>query len=63
MVNDSIAALGGKDTAKEGWEALFSANKAARNMNGSYEKGEKIASRQTSMARLYLMTILPAKRR
>ncbi len=43
MVNDSIAALGGNGTAKEGWNALFSANKSARSMNGGYEKGEKIA--------------------
>lgn len=43
MVNDSIASLGGKETAKGGWDALFIANKAARSMNGSYEKGEKIA--------------------
>ncbi len=43
MVNDSIASLGGKGTAKDGWKALFSANKTARGMNGSYEKGEKIA--------------------
>ncbi len=43
MVNDSIASLGGKDTAKDGWNALFSANKTARSMNGGYIKGEKIA--------------------
>lgn len=43
MVNDSIASLGGKETAKEGWNALFTANKAARSMSGGYEKGEKIA--------------------
>lgn len=36
MVNDSIASLGGKDTAKDGWNALFSASKTARSMNGSY---------------------------
>lgn len=43
MVNDSIASLGGKETAKEGWNALFAANKKARNMTGGYDKGEKIA--------------------
>ncbi len=43
MVNNSIASLGGEDTAKDGWNALFSANKTARSMNGSYIKGEKIA--------------------
>lgn len=43
MVNDSIASLGGKETAKDGWNALFTANKSARSMNGSYAKGEKIA--------------------
>lgn len=43
MVNDSIAALGGKETVKDGWNALFTANKAARSMNGGYAKGEKIA--------------------
>lgn len=43
MVNDSIASLGGKDTAKDGWNSLFEANKNARGMNGSYTKGEKIA--------------------
>lgn len=43
MVNDSIASLGGEETAKDGWNALFTANKAARSMNGGYAKGEKIA--------------------
>lgn len=43
MVNDSIASLGGEETAKDGWNALFTANKAARSMNGSYTKGERIA--------------------
>lgn len=43
MVNDSIASLGGKETAKDGWSALFTANKSARSMSGSYTKGEKIA--------------------
>lgn len=43
MVNDSIASLGGKDTAKDGWNVLFFANKNARNMDGGYAEGEKIA--------------------
>ena len=43
MVNDSIASLGGKDTAKDGWNTLFSASKTARSMNSGYIKGEKIA--------------------
>lgn len=43
MVNDSIASLGGKETAKDGWNALFISNKESRNMNGGYTKGEKIA--------------------
>lgn len=43
MVNDSIAALGGKETVKDGWNALFISNKESRHMNGGYIKGEKIA--------------------
>lgn len=43
MVNDSIAALGGKENAKDGWNALFISNKESRNMSGGYTKGEKIA--------------------
>lgn len=43
MVNDSIASLGGKDTTKDGWDALFSANNNARNRNDGYVTGEKIA--------------------
>lgn len=43
MVNDSIASLGGKDTTEDGWDALFSANNNARNRNGGYVTGEKIA--------------------
>lgn len=43
MVNDSIASLGGKDTAKDGWNALFASNKNSRGMDGGYTKGEKIA--------------------
>ncbi len=43
MVNDGIASLGGRDTAKDGWDALFSANNNARNQSGGYVTGEKIA--------------------
>lgn len=43
MVNDSIATLGGKETAKDGWSVLFTSNKESRNRNGGYTKGEKIA--------------------
>lgn len=39
MVDSSIAALGGRDTAKEGWAALFQ----ARNGGAGYVAGEKIA--------------------
>lgn len=40
MVNASIAALGGKETAREGWDALFASKKESR---GGYIQGEKIA--------------------
>ena len=43
MVNNSIAALGGKDTAAEGWDNLFTAHNYAKNKNAGYTKGEKIA--------------------
>lgn len=43
MVNDSIAALGGKDTVQDGWAALFTANNSARGRTGGYKAGEKIA--------------------
>lgn len=43
MVDDSIASLSGKETAKDGWNALFTSNKESRNINGGYRKGEKIA--------------------
>ena len=39
MVNGSIAALGGKETAKNGWTALFQAH----NGGPGYRAGEKIA--------------------
>ena len=43
MVNDSIASLGGKDNAKEGWAALFTAHNASHGKNGGYAAGQKIA--------------------
>lgn len=43
MVSDSIASLGGKESTKEGWSALFAASKEMRNMTGGYISGEKIA--------------------
>lgn len=44
MVNDSIASLGGKETAAEGWNALFQAHNEAREKgNVSYAAGEKVA--------------------
>ncbi len=43
MVDRSIASLGGKDTAKEGWTALFAANRQSRGLTGGYTKGQKIA--------------------
>ena len=39
MLNESIAALGGKDSAKAGWSALFTAH----NGGSEYHAGEKIA--------------------
>lgn len=39
MVNESVAALGGKDSAKAGWSALFTAH----NGENEYRAGEKIA--------------------
>lgn len=38
MVDESIASLGGKSTAKEGWQSLF-----AYKGEGGYQSGEKIA--------------------
>lgn len=43
MVSQSIASLGGKDTTKESWNALFSAHNTTRGKNGAgYKPGEKI---------------------
>ncbi len=43
MVNDSIASLGGMETAADGWNALFTSKKNSRGISGGYVKGEKIA--------------------
>ncbi len=43
MVNKSIATLGGKETAKDGWDSLFIAHNSTRNKTSGYIKGEKIA--------------------
>ncbi len=43
MVNDSIASLGGQETAQTGWQAMFEANRKSRGMSGGYTNGEKIA--------------------
>ena len=43
MVNESIASLGGKENAKDGWAALFAANNSTRGRSGGYTAGEKIA--------------------
>ncbi len=42
-VDSSIAALAGKSTAAEGWEALFENINARRGKTGGYVEGEKIA--------------------
>lgn len=43
MVDASIASLGGKDTSKAGWSALFQAHNSGRGRPGGYISGEKIA--------------------
>lgn len=43
MVDTGIASLGGKDTPKEGWPALFQAHNRSRGKPGGYARGEKIA--------------------
>ncbi len=43
MVDESIASLGGKETAKEGWNALFTAYNSEKNNGKGYTAGEKIA--------------------
>lgn len=43
MVEESIASLGGRETAKEGWRALFEANRTGRGLSGGYTAGQKIA--------------------
>ena len=44
MVDEGIAALGGRDSAREGWNALFQAHNETRGKEGlAYQSGEKIA--------------------
>ncbi len=43
MVNNSIASLGGKETAKDGWNSIFTDFNKRKNKTGGYKKGEKIA--------------------
>lgn len=43
MVDSGIAVLGGRDTAAEGWAALFQAHNQGRGKTGGYTAGEKIA--------------------
>lgn len=43
MVDDSIASLGGQETAQAGWEALFQTHNQSRGKTGGYAAGEKIA--------------------
>ncbi len=43
MVNESIASLGGKENAKDGWAALFTAHNDMHGRDGGYAAGEKIA--------------------
>lgn len=42
MVNDNIASLGGKDSAKEGWVTLFTAHNASHGRSGGYIAGQKM---------------------
>ncbi len=43
MVDDSVAALAGCDTAEAGWAALFAANRQSRGLEGGYVPGQRIA--------------------
>lgn len=43
MVRESIASLGGRKNAADGWTALFAAHNAAKNQGVGYQSGEKIA--------------------
>ena len=43
MVDKSVASLGGQETARMGWEALFRAHNQSRGKTGGYVAGEKIA--------------------
>ncbi|MCM1307381.1 MAG: DUF362 domain-containing protein [Butyrivibrio sp.] len=43
MVDDSIASLGGKNTASEGWDSLFKNRNERNKKSGGYVSGQKIA--------------------
>lgn len=43
MVDKSIASLGGKDSAADGWNALFTNRNERNGKDGGYLKGQKIA--------------------
>lgn len=43
MVNNSIASLADCGNAEEGWMVLFRAHNYARNLEGAYQQGQKIA--------------------
>lgn len=43
MVDAGIASLGGRDSAADGWAALFQAHNSGRGKPGGYAVGEKIA--------------------
>lgn len=43
MVDASITCLGGKNTSRDGWSALFQAHNNSRGKSGGYVSGEKIA--------------------
>ncbi|MCI8388623.1 MAG: DUF362 domain-containing protein [Clostridiales bacterium] len=43
MVNDSIASLGGKNNARDGWDSLFKNRNERNGIDGGYVHGQKIA--------------------
>lgn len=43
MVDQCIASLSGRESAREGWDALFRENRRRRALEGGYTPGEKIA--------------------
>ncbi len=51
MVNDSVALLGGKETARDGWETLFAESKRVRGGAAAMKREKGSQSRPTSTAR------------